>query len=356
MIKSFYITSIFYLLFVLKITAQTTTEYQFVIHALRTLAKNYDTQLAEKVKQKYPNVKKELQKKFHDIKNSPSRFAHEKIYYTYLRLGNLYLATRQCAKIALRPPRYSKRKQRRYRIKAAEEYYVAGIELLQNESRADAKKALGYFQKVNKFKPNFRDSRQKLKKAWHLAAYKINIQTDFSPLESRKINRADLEKKLIRHLKNHTFKYPIRFVISENNVKSKNNTKLDHLLNLKFNYFKIGQTYLHAEKERVSTQTDYYDYQKRVKAHGSFTLKIIDQTSNKELVNESFADYYKWLSEWGIYEGNKAELSKIQRHNCELSEPQIPSDEVLFEAFFKVAYKKIITSIDNFYQNQYIQN
>ncbi len=338
-----------YLLCNLNLHAQTEREYEFIVSSLKSMAKHYNSTLAQEVKAKYSDTENYLKTEFKKAKKYHGPYPNEKLYQAYLKLKELHFAVTNCPKIALKTPKFSERKYAKYRIRAAEEQYLVGTKWLRKKDRESAKQALYHFRKAEKLKQNFRDTPQKIRQAWNLASYQVVIKTDFSPLASQNLDVADFSEKLLQYFENQEFGQPIRFVLAKDMV-SEGNQKPDHVLSLKFNYFAVGQTYLKAEKEQISVRTNYYTYKKRIKARGSFILKIVAYDTDKELVNQPLTEQYTWLSEWGICKGEKSELSKVQQINCELTEPKNPSDKVLFEEFCRAAYQKITQNVSEFYQ------
>ncbi|GEM_PF-6639936 len=334
--------------------AQTLTtqekDYTFVIRSLQTLKKEHDVALANQVRAKYPTVESTLQNDFKKAKSSKKSFRFARIFRVYQKIKNLYYTLEDCPKVELKAPKYSSRKFTKYRIRGAEEHYLAGIEWLSQKNRTGGKRALHHFQETEKLKTNFRDNHQKLKQAWNMAAYRVLIHTDFTPLTAQNINIQDFEQSLQQYFENQTLEQPVQFVLPHE-IKSGTPKKPDHILNLKFNYFSVGQTYVKAENQRISATTKYYAYKKRVRVQGSFIVKILEYETNKDLINQPLTEQYTWLTEWGICKGNTSELSSVQKRFCQLSEQKRPSDTQLFQEFCRVAYPKITSQINEFYNS-----
>jgi hypothetical protein len=138
----------------------------------------------------------------------------------------------------------------RARLKAASERYDAGLEALtkgKNGDREEAKKAYSHFSEANNWVRSYKEVDEKLKDAEYYAS--ISVVVEPIPMHSQalklsneffdnKINEFLLQAPVNRFVKFYTAKEAKKLGISKPN----------HIIQLVFDDFVVGQTYMH-EKE-----------------------------------------------------------------------------------------------------------
>jgi hypothetical protein len=207
---------------------------------------------AETLRQAYPLAKEWHLSRIKNLEISNEQFKWEPIASEYTRLNSLYDEISRCPgclKIVPLPSNYISQYEQA-RVNAASDRYNAGLLALdkaKNGERNEAKTAYGHFAEARRWVNNYKDVDEKLKDAEYYATIRVVVEP--IPMHSQtlklsseffdnKINEFLLQAPVNRFVKFYTAHEADRLGI----------TKPDHIIQLVFDDFVVGQTYMH-EKE-----------------------------------------------------------------------------------------------------------
>lgn len=224
-----------------------------IFKAVKRLRSNTDHKKSlEILKQTYPLARQWHLNRIKNMEASYDRFKWEPIAREYASLVNLYDEISRCPgclSAIPNPDSYSIENERA-RLNAASDRFDAGIEALEkgkNGDRNEARSAFTHFTQANNWIRNYKDAEQRIKDAEYYATIRVVVEP--IPMHSQalkisneffdnKINEFLLQAPVNRFVKFYTTKEARRLGIN----------KPDHIIQLVFDDFVVGQTYMH-EKE-----------------------------------------------------------------------------------------------------------
>jgi hypothetical protein len=204
------------------------------------------------LEQTYPLAQNWHLNRIKDLENSADRFKWEPMAREYQALIRLYEEISRCPgclKAVPAPASYAADYER-VRLQAASARYEAGNEALDKGKmgdRSEAKLAFQHFSEANNWAQNYKDVIQKLKDAEYYAT--IHVVVEPIPMHSRalKISNDFFDNKINEFLLQAPVNRFVRFYTAEE-AKKLGINKPHHIIQLSFDDFVVGQTYMH-EKE-----------------------------------------------------------------------------------------------------------
>jgi hypothetical protein len=136
------------------------------------------------------------------------------------------------------------------RQNAAEEHYAAGILSLQGKSRDDAKLAYGYFKTANEYVAGYKEVNDYLKAA--LAAATVKILVEPIPVHSKSagVSAEFFNDKISEFVHSAPISEFVKFYTKAEVQKMK--VSPDHIIQLQFDDFTVGQVYRHEKEIQLS--------------------------------------------------------------------------------------------------------
>ncbi len=226
--------------------------YDAVITSVNRLRRNTDSKKSsETLRSAYP-----MAVKYYDDRanaaiasNGPGRW--QEVVQHYSTLQSMYDEIQRspgALKVIPNPISYQA-KLADARQKAADESYNAGIMALGIGDRANAKIAYYHFIKANEYSPGYRDVAKMIADARWAATVKVAVEP--IPVASRNysVNAQYFDNKLNEYLQSNQSNEFLRFYKLEDARSQKIN--LDHIVQLNFDEFSIGQVYVNEKESQV---------------------------------------------------------------------------------------------------------
>ena len=160
--------------------------YQAVMTSIERLRSSPNNNNArETLAEAYPFAVSNLLDKLESKKAAQNSFYNTEAVYVYENLNKMYESIQRspAAKEVIYNPKKYYTHLNKVKPKAAEEHYRAGIEQLSLDGREYSKQAYFYFQKANKFVPNYKDVNAKIEESYNLSILKV--VSDLKPVHSR---------------------------------------------------------------------------------------------------------------------------------------------------------------------------
>lgn len=326
--------------------------------AIETLRKGYDYALNRHLN------------KIKDIKLTDDAFKWEKIIYEYQAINNLAYQIGDCpACLSVIPdaPRYvAELSDAKYF--AAEARYNAGIKLLDRGNRADARDAYYNFERAEQYYPSFKDAKTKMDDAYWAAVIRVRVEPVQVNSRLYKLSNEYFQNKIDEYLKNYELKSFVRFYSPQEAMLAK--VKFDQVLQLSFDDFVVGQTYIKERIEdikrenvkigetRDSVKKAVYGtvtgrlttYEKTISSSGLLDFRVIDLTTNKVINQEKMPGTYIWVDKWGTYRGDERALTDQDKALLKRRESRPPAPQELFLAFTKPIYEQLTQKVRSFYR------
>ncbi len=322
----------------------------------------------------YPLALQTLEKKARQLRTGKEPFKWKKALTVYEQINHLYEeVTHAPAALEVIPnPKNYYKTVDEVRQMAAEESYQAGKKLLAENTREAAKEAYFYFQEVQRFVPGYKDVEQEIDEAEYMAILKVVVAQIPVPGRyslSGNFFQERVEEFLHSQYKGNRF---VRFYTPEE-VRRENLKIIDQYLQINFDDFVVGQTFLSENIESVSrdsvkvgdvampdgskkpaygtVKAKIKNYRKEVVSKGLLSMRIVDANTNTVLLSRKFPGEFVWFNEWASFNGDERALSKEQLRLCERREMIPPHPQDLFIEFTKPIYDQLSASVQDFYRH-----
>jgi regulator of RNase E activity RraB len=148
--------------------------------------------------------------------------------------------------------------------------------------------------------------------------------------------------------------------------------KFDQVLQLNFDDFIVGQTYVKEKIEdikrenvkigetRDSARKAIYGtvtgklttFEKTITSTGLLDFQIIDLVTNKVINHEKMPGTDVWVDTWGTYRGDERALTDNDKALLNRKESRPPAPQDLFLAFTNPIYNQLTQKVNSFY-NRY---
>lgn len=317
----------------------------------------------------YKHAQERHLKKINGLHNSTELTRWDKIIDEYNVLQKMYDAVSQ-SDAANRLVNAANYQSTIYDLKqsAAEEYYQHGSALLTHGGKAESKGAYAYFKKADKLVPGYKDAYTRMNEAYQAAIVNvvINPVVDNSFFFNSSwgnygynYSNEYFQQTLVRELGgSNSNRYPARFYTDWE--ARRDNVQPDIVVNLTFRNMDIPRPIRRDYSRRTTTQVVigrdssgnniYGTVYAVVSITGqSFTaniemgVEVTDVNTHRQLINNSYREYYSWEEEHATYTGDERALTPEDWnlvHNSSYIEPR--KEEVLNEL-----YRKLYPQIKN---------
>lgn len=346
--------------------------YDAVLQSVKRLRKSPDNRKAKStLHQAYP-----LAKDYHldivkRLKTSTDQYKWEKVVGQYNYLNRMYEEIQRCPScIALARGNKSFYNERDQASReAAEVRYAMGDRSMQVETRQSAKEAYFHYKEADRYQPNFRDVRRKMEDALFYATLKVVIEPIPMHSQTLALSNEFFQNQINEYLSSYNFSEFVRYY-TPSEARKVGLKQPDHVVSMQFDDFIVGQ---HFIKETVREYTrdsvvigksgkgdnpiygtvkaDLHTFRKTVESTGLLDFRIIDNRTNRLLVNDKFPGTFSWFCEWGFFNGDDRALDKKQLLLCKAREQAPPPPQQLFIEFTKPIYDQVTSRVANFYKN-----
>ncbi len=254
--------------------------------------------------------------------------------------------------------------------KAADEYYAAGLELINNSGRDNAKKAYSYFKKSDKFIPGFKEAAMKMQQAFENAIVDVVI----NPVQDNSFfynsgwgnsmsnySNQYFQETLVKDLSSlNSNRYPARFY-TDWQVR-RDNIQPDWAVDLKLRNMDIPQPTYYTYRRNASAQieegrdtsgrpiyrTVYATLnitRESFTARADMEVNIKDLSTQKNISYNSFREEYRWEEERATYNGDSRALNSNDWNLINNSGYFAPRREQILEELYRKIYPKVKNQI-----------
>lgn len=350
--------------------------YEAVMRSVEKLRKNPKNKNArEALANAYPMAISTFMDQLENDDAANKKFKFTEAVVIYNQLNGMYESIQRSpgAQEVIRNPKKYYQTLERIKPAAAEEQYMAGLELLSYPNRETAKQAYKHFLKADQLVPGYRDIGMKIEEAYQRSI--LHVIADLKPVHSRmyelssEIFYREIENTL-KQIENNEF---IRFYTPEE-AANIGLQQADQVLEINFEDFVVGETHT---KETIQTmkqdsvivgevtldngskkevlgevEADISVYHMENISRGLVHLSITKNDINdKELLFRDFPGEFIWFHEWGTYKGDKRALNDEQLAICDRQMISPPAPQQLFVEFSKPIHQQLHSSLLSFYRN-----
>lgn len=343
-----------------------------VLRAVPKVNDNARSSSADILKEAYPLA---LQQHLDDLKRNETNtdpFHWERTAEIYTQLNTLYNAVQGCANCTrLVTARSFFDQERDARDQAATARYDAGQGTLRQGGRENARRAYEHFEVANAMVPNFREVSRMLDDAYQEASFKVVVEQVLVTSRAYQLSNAYFQDRINEFLQtNRRLNKFVRFYTPQE--ASNDKVRPDHVVTLQFDDFVVGQTLVERNteevisKDSVKTGDVTVDGKKvpvygKVKAKlsrnrktviskGLLDMQIQDFGTKKIVFQDKFPGEYRWVSEWGTYNGDERALTADQLRMTKGREQNPPLPQDLFVEFSKPIYSNLTARLRSFYE------
>ncbi len=311
----------------------------------------------------YKHAQERHLKKIISLDNSTELTRWDKIIDEYTVLQKMYDAISQ-SEAANRLVNMANYQSTIYDLKqnAAEEYYQYGSALLAHGGKTEAKEAYAHFKRSDKWVPGYKDASARMNEAYQAAIVNVIINPVIdnsfffnSSWGNYGYNYSNeyFQQTLVRELGGlNSNRYPARFYTDWE--ARRDNVQPDLVVNLTLQNMDIPRPITNNYSRRNTAQVvvgrdssgnNIYGsvYAVVNVASQSFTatiemgVEVTDVNTHRQLINNTYREYYSWQEEHATYSGDDRALSTEDWnlvHNSRYIEPR--KEEVLNELYRKV--------------------
>lgn len=350
--------------------------YSAVIKSVNRLRQNPDHKKSkETLKAAYPMALSQLEMDAARILSSTDQFKHCEALERYEMVNQLHDDIRRCpgALRVIPNPKSAHSKTNELKQYAADERYKAGIAALERGTRASAKDAYYHFLDAKEYVSNFRDVDDKIAQARYEATLRVLVEKIPVPA-MYSLSNDFFQEQLQQYLNGNYGGNPFVEFYNWDEARNMDENMFDHYLQMEFENFVIGQTFLSKDTETFSrdsvvvgtvtledgTSVDAYNtvsaqltsWKKETLSNGVMALRIFDVRNDRMLNSRRFDGNYLWVSQWGSFNGDERALDDDQLVLCNQSEVNPPPPQQLFVEFTKSIYDQLTRELSSFY-NRY---
>jgi hypothetical protein len=346
---------------------------QMTINKLRS--KPSDKKARRVFEQAWPLALEWNQDQIDMLMRSNDPFKWDKIADSYTSLERLSVEVRRCPaclEMVDRPPSYAD-EILEANSKAAEAHYNAGVQLMNNPSRSDARTALSHFRDADRRVAGYRDINERIIEALEIATLKVLVEHMPVHLRRYEVSNDYFRDEVYNFLEKDNRLNPyVRFYRPEE-VDDQFFEEIDHIMRIEFIDFSVGQVARDSETREVFSKDSvkigdtklpngqtvpvygivkarFTSYRKTVESGGEIEIRIEDARTGRLLDAERFGGTYVWTDNWASYNGDERALTSDQSRLARRRESIPPHDQDLFLEFTKPVYDRLTDHIRRYYR------
>lgn len=253
---------------------------------------------------------------------------------------------------------------------AAEVRYERGVELLEKNDKASARRAYDEFAAALVLLPNYRNAAELRDESFNRGV--VNVVVSEMQINSSyfQFSADQFREVLIRNLQQRNVNRFVQF--TDERIARSNNLQPDEYLELRFYDFVVGQTYVDRSQRDVSKEIVTGSYKdtsgklinkyETVKAtifltrasvisKGLLDYRLIDVTNNNVISTNRLPGSYTWTNEFGSFRGDKRALSEDDKRLIGGSDIPPPPPQELFMLFTRPIYDQLTRDMQQVYNN-----
>lgn len=257
------------------------------------------------------------------------------------------------------------------REQAAKEYYSQASQLLNTDSRNNAKQAFNYFKKIDGWIPDYKNAKAKMDEAYQNAIVNIVINpvidnTYFSNTgrgnRSNQYGSEYFQQKLVRELGGENSRYPARFYTQWEARQS--NIYTNWVVDLTLRTMDIPRpsvsNYTRNLSKKIETGKDSSSkpiYQtvyatlnvtrRSFTARAEMELRITETGTRKNIANNTYREDYDWKEEHATYTGDSRALNGSDWKLVNNNKYNEPSKEEVLNKLYEEIYDEVKRKIAN---------
>lgn len=344
--------------------------FSAISRAVERLKSDPDNSKASKVlKDGYPLALEWAQEELDLVLSSNPEFKWEQAIDVMKRvnhLSDLIRSTPASRKIIQSPKSYSSEVNMAIE-KAAEERYLAGLDLSEQNNRESARIAFDHFYRADQLIPGYKDVFQNLETTKELATLKIIVEAVTVNTRKYKLSSEFFYNQVFEFLNNNYPKQGFVNFYSPQQAETFKINQPDFIVQMEFYDFSVGNITRKEKEEELTnrvqietkdtTRIQYKTYKAKLKTYtdevvsgGRLNYKIIDFHSNNLLRDNLIPGSFTWINEYAIFAGDKEALNKNQLELTRHKAAPLPPEQDLFIEFTRPIYDQLTSQFNQFFR------
>ena len=298
--------------------------------------------------------------KITQYQQSNDRFKWDSVIAQYRQMQNLYAELLQCPGcLSVVTPVDYQIDLNAALLQGAQVYVEEGLAALNTQTKVGGRTAFNHFAQAKAYQNNYANIDEYLFQAKQLGTEIIGISKIPVASKGLEINSAFFLQQLTQELNNLNYRfaefYPLNYFTQNANANGTKPPVPDQIIDLSFDDYFIGQTYLKETRETVvrdsvkvgevsdslgrkqavygKVEAELQLFDKTLESGGLLNIAIVEPATNTVLFQQKIPSTYVWENHWATYQGDKRALTKAEMELTKNKEllPPLPQD--LFYAF-----------------------
>lgn len=301
----------------------------------------------------YTYAVKVSEQKIKQFNSSQNRFKWDQIINQYQSMQHLYNSLLQCPGCLTVVTALDYQEELiAAKLQGAQAYVEEGIKALDKKNKEEARNAYRLFAKAKTYHDNYTNIDQYLDKAKTLGKEIIGISKIPVASKGLELNTTFFLQQLTQAMNAQSYTFATFIGIEELQA---NQQRPDQIVELSFDDYFIGQTYLKETRETVEKDSvevgvvtdslgakkpvfgkvsaDIQYFEKTIESGGLLNITIIDPQRQSVVLQEKIPSTYVWENNWLLFQGDKRALTKKERKLSKQKELLPPPPQELFHAF-----------------------
>ena len=291
---------------------------------------------------------------------SQDRFKWDKVIAQYHEMQKLYGELLQCPGClkVVTPVDYQTELNAAL-LQGAQVYVEEGLAALNTQTKVGGRTAFNYFVQAKAYQNDYANIDEYLFQAKQLGTEIIGISKIPVASKGLEINSAFFLQQLTQALNDLNYRfaefYPLNYFTQKANTNGTKPPVPDQIIDLSFDDYFIGQTYLKETRETVvrdsvkvgevtdslgtkfpvygKVEAELQRFDKTLESGGLLNISIIEPNSNTVLFQQKIPSTYVWENHWARYQGDKRALTEKEIQLTKNKELLPPAPQDLFYAF-----------------------
>ena len=298
--------------------------------------------------------------KITQYQQSNDRFKWDSMITQYRQMQNLYAELLQCPGcLSVVTPVDYQIDLNAALLQGAQVYVEEGLATLNTQTKVGGRTAFNYFVQAKAYQNDYANIDEYLFQAKQLGTEIIGISKIPVASKGLEINSAFFLQQLTQALNDLNYRfaefYPLNYFTQNANANGTKPPVPDQIIDLSFDDYFIGQTYLKETRETVvrdsvkvgevsdslgrkqavygKVEAELQLFDKTLESGGLLNIAIVEPATNTVLFQQKIPSTYVWENHWATYQGDKRALTKAEMELTKNKEllPPLPQD--LFYAF-----------------------
>ena len=298
--------------------------------------------------------------KITQYQQSNDRFKWDSMITQYRQMQNLYAELLQCPGcLSVVTPVDYQIDLNAALLQGAQVYVEEGLATLNTQTKVGGRTAFNYFVQAKAYQNDYANIDEYLFQAKQLGTEIIGISKIPVASKGLEINSAFFLQQLTQALNDLNYRfaefYPLNYFTQKANTNGTKPPVPDQIIDLSFDDYFIGQTYLKETRETVvrdsvkvgevtdslgtkfpvygKVEAELQRFDKTLESGGLLNISIIEPNSNTVLFQQKIPSTYVWENHWARYQGDKRALTEKEIQLTKNKELLPPAPQDLFYAF-----------------------